>query len=767
LLLSANMATSKRGVRESHPFKDICNPKKKLEEGQNINLCFEFVEKICKESCRDRLTGKRSARTCRCLSILQENAERQAAVAKYLANFIAKPQQERHSIIMEWQRYTLTTTAERCFYIPFISEKDDDEYPIGTGEDADEAKDEGDGNERNNNINEPTEHPLHALKEWMVCKDAISLLLDYGCVKWRTCKQAVLNNKLPEHGNKGKLLGNAKRFADEVKDDLHEFFAQIRQFATPRATRVVREETGSGLRDGEEELVELPTFWSKRGVYARFCSERGYVISCTARGNIVKTERSDPEWNVQNKKTICSWHAFLQFWDRNYPMIRLSSPAADICTDCHIFYNSQKYNNSTEGNSTTSSITIDDPMIAYVPDSLPTNLEYADTPDGEDNVDLQLDTNVEMLERESMLQKATLHVNQAMCQRKLANKKIQEAIDTRDLPHSQRQYTFIADFSQNMELPFFGESQPGDTYYFSALKINVFGIVDCSIFGGKLSVHVYHEGIAKKGGNNVASLLVNEFKRLGIIRDNERGKELTIVMDNCAGQNKNRMVLRLATYLVEAEYFEKVNFVFLVVGHTKNACDRWFNTLKRTYRRSNIYSFDQLTESMKTHKFINVTVSEASDFQDWDKFFNSIYKRPASGTTHKNHIFTAEKENKTLLHLRKDDLPGTQETTQDIMKKNTNNPERFALLRSPPLETLVPPGIPPIKQVELFSKYRSLLPEPFRDITCPDPGEDIKFKIKNERNTKQRDRKKSKIELGLEEVKKELAAKQIMEEATI
>jgi hypothetical protein len=113
-----------------------------------------------------------------------------------------------------------------------------------------------------------------------------------------------------------------------------------------------------------------------------------------------------------------------------------------------------------------------------------------------------------------------------------------------------------------MELPFFGESQPGDTHYFSPLKINVFGIVDCSIFGGKLSAHVYDEGGAKKGGNNVTSMLINEFKRLNIMREHEIGKELTIVMDNCSGQNKNRMVLRLANYLVEAEYFDKVSFVF-------------------------------------------------------------------------------------------------------------------------------------------------------------------------------------------------------------
>jgi hypothetical protein len=63
-------------------------------------------------------------------------------------------------------------------------------------------------------------------------------------------------------------------------------------------------------------------------------------------------------------------------------------------------------------------------------------------------------------------------------------------------------------------------------------------------------------------------------------------------------------------------------------------------------------------------------------------------------------------------------------------------------LRTPQLVTLVPPGIPPIKQVELFSKYRALIPVEFQEATCPDPGEDIKGSIKRERNTKQRDRQK-------------------------
>ena len=737
-----NAITTKRGAKDWHPFKDISDRKIVLEEGEDFELCFEFVRDICTKPCEDRTSGQKRSRECNCLSILEDNAARQAAVARYMVAFQGKPHQERHSIVMAWLRYTTTrttTTSNTCFFIPFLADNDDDEENENQTTDTEG----GDDDEGSNN------KPLQELKNWMVCKDAISLLLDYGRIRWRTCVNAVLNNKLPAHGNKGKVLGPAKRFQEEVKDDLHAFFEEIKQFGMPTATRAVREATGTGLRDGEEGTIELPTSWSKRAVFARFCYERGYIITSNARGNIQKTERSDAEWRIENKKTICSWWKFLKFWESHYANVRLASPSADICTDCHIFFNRSKY--TTRASAADRPTTRTNNSNEYVDPPTTTVLENETEELDLPPQNLQLETQHATAEREAILSKATMHVKQALIQRQLANQKVQQAIDSVDLPHQDRHYCFIADFSQNMELPFFGESQPGDTYYFSALKINVFGIVDCSIFGGKLSVHVYHEGVGKKGGNNVCSMLVNEFKRLDILKENQTAKELTIIMDNCAGQNKNRMVLRLATYLVEAEYFEKVSFVFYIVGHTKNACDRWFNTLKRTYRRSNIYSFDQLTDSMKTHKNINVTVVNETDFKDWDKFWDSIYKRLAGSTTHKTHIFSANKENKTLLRLKDDNLPETQETTQDLMKKGTNLPTRPALLKSPILESVVPPGIPPIKQVELFSKYRALIPESFRDVTCPDPGEDIKKKIRSERNTKARERKKSKIEIKNDE----------------
>jgi hypothetical protein len=171
----------------------------------------------------------------------------------------------------------------------------------------------------------------------MVCKDAITLLPDYGRIKWRTCQNAVKNNRPPEHGNKGKVIGKGKLFASEVKDDLHEFFHQLKRHSK------FREETGMVLQDAEVDLVELPTAWSKQAMYARFCYERGYIMTTNFRVAYIKTERSDAQWNESSKKSICSWKKFLSFWESEYPLVRIASSSADICTESHIFFNRSKY----------------------------------------------------------------------------------------------------------------------------------------------------------------------------------------------------------------------------------------------------------------------------------------------------------------------------------------------------------------------------------------------------------------------------------------
>jgi hypothetical protein len=110
--------------------------------------------------------------------------------------------------------------------------------------------------------------------------------------------------------------------------------------------------------------------------------------------------------------------------------------------------------------------------------------------------------------------------------------------------------------------------------------------------------HVYHEGVGKKGANNVSSLILKTLRLLNLLREDSVGGELNIVFDNCSGQNKNNTVLKLAAWIMAMGYFKVVNLIFLVVGHTKNSADRLFNSLKGEYRRQNIFTMEGLIESL-------------------------------------------------------------------------------------------------------------------------------------------------------------------------
>ena len=95
----------------------------------------------------------------------------------------------------------------------------------------------------------------------------------------------------------------------------------------------------------------------------------------------------------------------------------------------------------------------------------------------------------------------------------------------------------------------------------------------------------YHKDAAKKGVNNVALLIIKTLRQLNLHREDSAGSELNIVVDNCLGQNKNNTVLKMMVWIQQMGNFKMVNFVFLIVGITKDATDQLFNYLKIKYCR--------------------------------------------------------------------------------------------------------------------------------------------------------------------------------------
>jgi hypothetical protein len=126
------------------------------------------------------------------------------------------------------------------------------------------------------------------------------------------------------------------------------------------------------------------------------------------------------------------------------------------------------------------------------------------------------------------------------------------------------------------------------------------------------------------------------------------------LIDNRLYQNKNNTVLRLAAWLVAMRYIKDVYFIFLVVGHTKNAADCPFNSLKPEYRKQNLFPF-------------HPTVTK--DFLNYDKLLNGLFWTLA-GKIQKNHIFSCNDDG-SQLNLQQSNLMEHKEFVFYLWKKGT------------------------------------------------------------------------------------------------
>ncbi len=136
-----------------------------------------------------------------------------------------------------------------------------------------------------------------------------------------------------------------------------------------------------------------------------------------------------------------------------------------------------------------------------------------------------------------MLLKAATHIKMARAQRALYQEKVAAAVaSTRTgKQHGESVYCFVVDYGQNMELPIYNSEQPGVTYYFSPLSVYNMGMVNHGHDYGDdynddrgvaehMHCHVYHEGVGKKGANNVSLLIVKTLHLHNLLREDSVGK---------------------------------------------------------------------------------------------------------------------------------------------------------------------------------------------------------------------------------------------------
>ena len=97
------------------------------------------------------------------------------------------------------------------------------------------------------------------------------------------------------------------------------------------------------------------------------------------------------------------------------------------------------------------------------------------------------------------------------------------------------------------------------------------------------TMFVWDEESGGRGSDEIASCLM---KWLDIKFDEEQLDflELTIFADNCGGQNKNHTMVASALRQIHMKRLNRVEFIFLVSGHSYMPCDRSFGVIEKSIR---------------------------------------------------------------------------------------------------------------------------------------------------------------------------------------
>jgi hypothetical protein len=161
-------------------------------------------------------------------------------------------------------------------------------------------------------------------------------------------------------------------------------------------------------------------------------------------------------------------------------------------------------------------------------------------------------------------------------------------------------------------------------------------------------------------------------------------------------------------------YFKHVNFIFLIVGHTKNAADRLFNSLKHEYHKKNLFNMEDLIESLNVADCVTVIPTVPEDFFKYDALFKVLY-RDLARNVKQNHIFSCIVDDQ--MNLRKSNIDDHKIHKHTCSKKSYREITKaeLKLMSTTNLVNVECVGINPYKMVKLHFKYRIQVPIEYRN----------------------------------------------------
>lgn len=116
------------------------------------------------------------------------------------------------------------------------------------------------------------------------------------------------------------------------------------------------------------------------------------------------------------------------------------------------------------------------------------------------------------------------------------------------------------------------------TFYYKC-RLNCFNFTIFEIASKKGHCYFWHEAIANRGANEIATCLLDYLSSFCV------NKDVIFYSDNCVGQNKNKFIVTMYLYAIAKIDIKSITHKFLTVGHTQNEGDAMHSTIERQKKK--------------------------------------------------------------------------------------------------------------------------------------------------------------------------------------
>ena len=258
------------------------------------------------------------------------------------------------------------------------------------------------------------------------------------------------------------------------------------------------------------------------------------------------------------------------------------------------------------------------------------------------------------------------------------------------------------DFAQQLHYPIEAQ-QVGPIYFKTPRKAQLFGVCCEAV---PLNYLIDEANFLSKNANTVISLLDHFFLTHGLGES-----RVYLTADNCVSQNKNNPMIHYLLFRTMMGLHEKINLSFMIVGHTKFGPDGYFGLIRRLYRKSKIYTYNQLVELIQQSSpngpvlcqpFLNENSEPNYQYYEWDSWFSKYFNKLPDITKYHHFSFNKEKPGDIIV---KESIDG-EEHIFNLLK---NKEYRFdGVIEKPSI--LIPRGLSIERQWYLYDNIREHIP---------------------------------------------------------